>query len=528
MAGADKDLVLGYDFGTSAVKAVLVDREGRLRASGTATYPLLIKAPGWVEQRPLDWWAAMAQVMPDLLAEARADASRVAAIAVAAQMCGVVPVNSDGEALANCLIWLDARSSDIAERMVGGSIKIGGYGLFNLIRWLRLTGGAPNPSGRDPPSKMLWLREHEPSRWPHTHKLLDVADFLVHRLTGRFVTSFDRAHLTWLFDARPKAKQWSASLLGRVGLDRALLPDVLRATDVAGGLRSGAAEALGLRADTPVAVGLGDLSAAACAAGTPAPGAPHLNVGTSAWLGAAVTQSKVNPLTNIGSISSADGENYLLIATQENAGACVNWALHALGFSAGEFARFEAEAAEVSPRSDGPLFFPWLTGERVPIDNKHLRGGFVGASLNDRRGEMARAVYEGVGLNLRWAMRDFDRLAGSAGQPARFVGGGANSALWCQMLADILGRTLERLETPALAGARGSAMVAAVAAGWFKDLAAASTMARTDRSFVPDTQLAAHYAERFERFTAGYKRLRPWYARYGAVDLRAAERATHA
>lgn len=518
MAGADKDLVLGYDFGTSAVKAVLVDREGRLRASGTATYPILLPAPGWAEQRPQDWWAAMAEVTPRLLAETGAQGSRVAAIAVAAQMCGVVPVDGNGDALANCLIWLDTRSSAIAGRLVGGWIKVGGYGVLNLIRWLRLTGGAPNPSGRDPPSKMSWLRDNERAVWARTHKLLDVTDYIVHRLTKRFVTSFDRAHLTWLFDARPKTKGWSPSLLRRVGIDQVLLPDLLRATDVAGGLCADAAQALSLPFDTPVAVGLGDLSAAACAAGARAPGAPHLNVGTSAWLGATVARSRVNPLTNIGSISSADGENYLLIATQENAGACVNWALGALGFTNGDFARFEAEAGNTRPELDAPLFYPWLSGERVPVDNKHLRGGFTGASLKDARSAMARAVYEGVALNLRWAMGDFDRLAESAGKPARLVGGGANSALWCQIFADVLGRTLERVETPALAGARGSAMVAAVAAGWYRDLSAASVMTRTERSFAPDANLASHYTERFERFTAGYRRLRPWYDRFAAVE----------
>jgi xylulokinase len=125
-------------------------------------------------------------------------------------------------------------------------------------------------------------------------------------------------------------------------------------------------------------------------------------------------------------------------------------------------------------------------------------------------------------------MGDFDRLAGSKDKPARLVGGGANSALWCQILADALGRTLERVEMPALAGARGSAMVAAVAAGWYKDLAAASATTRTERSFVPDASLASHYAERFERFAAGYRRLRPWYDRYAAADSPAAKDEQHA
>ena len=511
----DKDLVLGYDFGTSSLKAVLVARDGSLVASASAAYPLSLPQPGWVEQRPSEWWAAMATVTPRLLAEANADASRIAAIAVAAQMCGVVPVDAQGEALAPCLIWLDTRSSEIAGRLVRGLVNIGDYGVGSLLRWLPVTGGAPNPSGRDPPSKMLWLREHAPDVWRRTHKLLDVSDYLVQRLTGRFVTSYDRAHLTWLFDARPKSKGWSTKLIKHVGLDAALLPEVLSATALAGELRGPAAETLGLRSGTPVTAGLGDLSAAAIASGATALGAPHLNVGTSSWLGAHLAKSRVNPLTNIGSICSAAGDNYLLIATQENAGACVNWALGALGFAANDFAGFEREAGAAPLETNAPMFLPWLGGERVPVDAKHLRGGFVGLSLGTTRGAMARAVYEGVALNMRWAMGDFDRLAGSKGKPLRFVGGGANSALWCQIFADVLERPIERVRTPGLAGARGAAMTAAVAAGWYPDLMAAAATVKSDCSFEPDGKLAAFYAERFQRFRAAYGRLRPWYDRGG-------------
>jgi xylulokinase len=141
---------------------------------------------------------------------------------------------------------------------------------------------------------------------------------------------------------------------------------------------------------------------------------------------------------------------------------------------------------------------------------------------------LAWAVYEGVAQNLRWAMGDFDRLAKSAGKPARLVGGGAGSDLWCQILTDVLGRPLERIETPSLAGARGSAMVAAVTCGWYKDLAAASVMIRTERSFAPDSRMAPYYAERFERFRAGYRALRPWYDRYGRADSRKGKSADHA
>lgn len=515
-----KDLVLGYDVGTSSVKAALFDGDGRVVARARAAHPLLLPAPGWAEQRPADWWSAMASATAVLLATEGVAASRIAAIGLTAQMCGLVPVDRAGEAVHNALIWLDTRSEAIARRLAGGWIRIDGYGLLALWRWLRLTRGAPNLSGRDPLSKMLWLRQAEPAAWGRVDKLLDVKDWLVRRCTGESVTTPDVAHLTWLYDIRAGRQGWSPGLLRHVGLDGAMFPQVRRATEVAGALTAEAAASLGLAPGTPVAAGLGDVSSAAVAAGTLAHGAMHLCVGTSAWLAAHLPTAKVDPFTRVGSIAAADGEDYLLIATQENAGAAVQWAGSALGFGEDPMA-LEQAAARVAPSAAAPLFLPWLYGERVPIDDPHARGGFAGLSIAHGRGDMARAIYEGVALNLRWAMPPADRLAGSAGTPLRFLGGGAQSRLWGQIFADVLGRPIERMEAPELGSARGAAMVAAVVAGWYGRLQDTMGMARVERGFEPDRRLAALYAERFARFTSHYRRLRPWYRRFAASAVRA-------
>ena len=139
MREKSQDLVLGYDFGTSAVKAALFDSQGRVVANGSASYPLLLPAPGWAEQRPADWWAATCDVTPRLLQLANADPRRIAGLGVAAQICGVTPVDRNGVALANCLIWLDMRSSGQAKRLTAGGPRISGYGAIPLLRWLRLT-----------------------------------------------------------------------------------------------------------------------------------------------------------------------------------------------------------------------------------------------------------------------------------------------------------------------------------------------------------------------------------------------------
>jgi xylulokinase len=507
---AHKDLVLGYDFGTSSVKAVLLDRSGKVAASASADYPILLPQDGWAEQRPQDWWTAMQTVTRALLADG-ADAGRIAALALSAQMCGVVPVDCDGAPLTNCLTWMDTRSSAIARKLMGGWITVSGYGPMQLARWLRLTGGAPNLSGKDPISKILWLRRHRADIWPRVHKLLDVKDFLLHRCTGRFATSADSAHLTWLFDARPGRKNWSPALLRQIGLEASLLPEVIAATDVAGGLLASAAQALGLHSGTLVATGMGDVSAAAVGAGNPAQGCLHLYLGTSAWFGAVIARSRVDPTTGVGSLCWADGQNYLLIATQENAGASIDWGMKALGFAADAHEAFEGAARGASLHGNSPLFFPWLAGERVPVDDDKLRAGFANLSIDSSRDNLARAVYEGVAFNTRWAMRPFDRLSGRAGQPLRLVGGGARSGLWAQMFADILNRNIEQVEAPDRCGAVGAAIAASVAAGWHKSLDAAATMVRPGQVLSPDPGLRDLYDARYAQFTKFYARVRPWY-----------------
>jgi xylulokinase len=365
---------------------------------------------------------------------------------------------------------------------------------------------------------MLWLERERPDVWQSVAKLLDVKDYLVARCTGHFITSYDCAHLTWLMDGRPGRKDWSPALMSRVGIARTLLPDIAPAGRVAGPLRDEAAAELGLLRGTPVAVGLGDVSAAAFASGAAGYGPGHISLGSSAWLGAPLRRSRVDPFTSIGSVVAADGEGYLLIAAQENAGSCVGWALPHLGFAPGDFAAFDEAAAAARPSAQAPLFLPWLFGERVPVDDRFVRGAFLSLGPATDKAALARAVYEGVALNIRWAMPAFDRLTGAAGTPLRLVGGGGTSSVWAQILADILERPIEVVAEPRLAGARGAAMAASVAGGWFADLKAAGGMIRLGNAFLPAPGLAKLYRERFRAFTEAYRRLSPWYHHHGRLD----------
>ncbi len=503
------DLVLGYDFGTSSVKSALFDGRGRTVARAREGYPMSRPAPGWAEQSPEDWWRAMARASRVMLAEADIPPERVAAIAIAGQMGAMVALDADGEALHDALIWLDTRSAPQARRLVAGWPRIQGYGLTALLPWLRLANGAPNLSGKDPLSKMLWLREEMPEVWARARRLADVKEYLIQRATGEAATTPDCAHLTWLMDARPGRWAWSPALLRRAGLDPALLSNIRLGSEVVGELRGEAARELGLLAGTPVVGGAGDVLASALGAGAIGDGELFLYYGTSSWWGAPRARPKVDVLRGIGTLAAAERDRYLLIATQESAGAAAAWAAEIFGFG-GNLAAFDEAAATVETSSNSPLFLPWLMGERVPVDDPERRAGFLGLSFDAGRAAMARAVLEGVALNSRWALDAMTHSLDGAPLEARIVGGGALSDLWCQITADVTGLTLARPSDPDLAGARGVALLASLALGWRADLDEASEMAPTADIFPPDPGRKAVHDARYARYLAAAKAPAKW------------------
>jgi xylulokinase len=500
-------LLLGYDFGTSAVKAVLVDRKGGVLRSASAAYSLNLPAAGHAEQNPMDWWTAMADATRQLLPESDALRGQVVGLGIAAQMAGTIPVDAAGEPLHPCLTWMDTRSAAVAHEITKGGIRVAGYGITRLLPWLWLANGAPNLAGKDPLSKILWFRAERPDIWQAAARFLDVKDWLMHRLTGRFTTTPDVAQLSWLMNNRKGQRAWSQKWLDRMGVDLARLPEIVDSAAVAGGLTQAAAEFLGLPQGLPVAGGCGDINACALAAGDQDDGAYHLHLGTSLWLGAHSRRRYVDPFSGTATLCAAAADRYFLVATQETAGAAASWAATALGFGEGKpgLQALDTTAAEARPTADAPLFLPWLHGERVPINDPLLRGALVGMTLRTSRGELVRSILEGVALNARWAFDNASRMLPAKDSPLRMMGGGAESAVWMQIFADILQRPLFVLDSPAYAGACGAAMTAGLACGVQSGFAAAAEMVCTGTVVEPDRSLKALADHRY-RYFLGYGR----------------------
>jgi xylulokinase len=514
--------ILGFDLGTTSFKAALYDRSGNRVAEAKEDCQLSFPQPGWAEQNPDDWWHLAGQLTAQILSDANIQPSQIAGISFAAQVCGLIPLDSDAKVLSPAMIWLDTRSHKEAGEMVKGILNVKGYGVAAAAKWLLLANGAPNISGRDFTSKAIWLRENKPDIWAEAKYVIDIKDFLILRCTGQAVTSPDCAHLTWLMNS--KTRNWSPTLLQKTKIDRDKLAKIQEmTTEINGGLSKTAATHLGLLPQTPVICGAGDISAAALGAGTTEFGEAHINMGTSNWIAAHIPKSKVSGFTSIGSVCAASPDRHLLIAAQENcASAVVKVAqLMGLGDEPLQASIKLVELAGQSPAGASQLvFLPWLFGERVPIDDTLLRGGFLNLSLEHTQADMARATLEGLAYNQLWAAEHLFRMAKT---PADYIvpvlGGLANSDLMMQIMADVFNRKLVRVVDPQWAGTRGAFFCAGISLGWYASFEETTKLVKTEQIFTPNAADRMVHQNKFTATKQAYKNNRRWYKKYLAPLL---------
>jgi xylulokinase len=494
--------VLAIDLGTSALKVALVSVTGEVVAAEEGAHQAELLPGGGAEQDPEGWWALISQVSSRLMARGTVAPEEVAAVCCTAQWSGTVPVDSAGRPVRNAIIWMDSRGAPYARRITGGPVRIQGYGPDKLARWIRKTGGIPSQSGKDSLAHILWLKHAEPESYRAASLFLEPKDWLNLRLTGRAAASFDSIALHWVTDNRhPDRIRYAPALLRLAGLDRAQLPDLMAATDILGPLLPEPAAALGVPAGIPVVVGTPDLQSAAIGSGATRDFQAHLYVGTSSWLTCHVPFKKTDLMHNMASLPAPIPGRYFVANEQETAGAALTFLRDKVLFAEpppGAYQEFDAMAARARPGSGGVIFTPWLYGERTPVEDRFVRGGFHNMSLSCCRDDLVRAVFEGVAFNSRWLLR--------------FIGGGARSGVWCQIFADVLGRTIEQVADPVNANARGAAMLASVALGelTFDQIPDRIGVAG---SYRPDPAPKAMYDAMFGEFTGLYKRNRKAHAR---------------
>ena len=505
--------ILSHDLGTTGDKAVLFDLELNAIHREKVLYPIYYPKEGWAEQEPEDFWNAVTTSTNEIIQNANINKQNIIAMVFACQMNCTIPINQEGNALMRCISWLDTRASIVTRKFTKGLIKIAGFGLSQLLLFLKVTGGAPGVNGKDPISHILWIKEHKPEIYKETYKFLSVKDFIIYRCTKKAVTSRDLGHTSWMMDSNPEKFVWSDKILKKFKIDKEKLPEIRKSVEKAGDLTSDAAELLGLMESIPVFVGSGDLTSAAIGSGAILDNQPIVCLGTSDWVAAHTSERLKDLIHYTGSISSSQ-DNYLCISKQETGAACLDWIVNQMfkdkveaykGDVKGLYEYLNSMVISSPVGAKNLIFTPWMFGERSPLNDPKVRAGFYNLSLNHGREDLLRAIYEGVGYNIKWALRIIEKLVGETNR-INVIGGGANSEIWCQILSDILDRKIVQLSEPDLAGARGSAIISMVGLGIFKSFSEAIPLIKIKKEYKPNSNTTEIYQQLFAEYMKVYKR----------------------
>lgn len=481
--------LLGIDLGTTGLRALVVDTEGAVLDQASAPYPTAQPEPGWTEQEPDDWWRACRSAVAEL--RARDLLRQVKAVGLTGQMHGSVFLDRRRRVLRPAILWNDQRTAAEAADIEG---RVG------LRRLISLTGNRALTGFTAP--KVLWLRRHEPGRFRRLRHLLLPKDYLRLRLTGDLATDVADASGTLLFNVRDR--RWSGEVMRLLELDEALLPTALESPAVSGRLTVRAAADLGLPKGTPVVAGAGDQAAGAVGAGAVSPGVVMVSIGTSGVVFTAAERPAIERRGRLHAFCHAVPGLWHVMGVMLSAGGSFSWLASTLDKSEEHLSRLAAR----SPAGAGGLvFLPYLSGERTPHADPLARGAFVGLAACHGPGDLARAVMEGVAFGLRDCLELVRGLRLPVDE-VRLIGGGARSPLWRQIVADVFGLPILRLEAEEGA-AYGAALLAGVGAGLWRDVPEACRAAvRTGGRVDPQPQAMPLYEELYGRYRALYPKLK--------------------
>lgn len=496
MSGA---YILAHDLGTSGNKATLFDAAGRLVDSAFAPYTTQIPSPNWAEQEPQAWWEAVCTTSQKLLDSSGVPATEIAAVGFSGMMMGCLPVDAQGTPLRSCIIWADQRAQAEAALIAA---RCGADEVYQRC------GHRTSPAYVAP--KILWVRAHQPEIYVRAAKFLAPKDYIVQRLTGEFATDYSDASGTLLFDLI--ARRWHQPFLDALDLSADQLPTPYPSNTVVGRVTPQAARASGLAPGTPVVIGGGDGSCAGVGAGVIEPGAAYCVIGTSAWISVSTLAPVPDPLQRTMTFHHAHPQRYAPMGVQQMAGGARAWAWKAL--ADGDL-DLDAAAATAPPGASGLIFLPYLMGERSPWWNPQARGAFIGLAMPHDKAQMARAVLEGVAFGLRQILDSLrEHVPGI--DAVRLIGGGGKSQLWPQILADIFGLPIHRLELTGEATSWGAAVAAGVAVGLY-DWSIAAERSRVTQEIAPNAANRQRYETLLALFTESYLALAPVYAKLAEI-----------
>ncbi len=451
--------VLGIDVSTTATKAVLIDESGAVVGVGASAYGFSVPRPLWSEQDPELWWDGAVDAIRSVLATTGVQADDVDAIGLTGQMHGAVLLDAAGDVLRPAILWNDQRTATECDAIRDA---------LGPERLIAITGNDALTGFTAP--KLVWVRDHEPDVWRRIAHVLLPKDYLRLRLTGEYALDKADGAGTLLFDLA--ARDWSAEVLDALRIERAWMPPTWEGPEITGNVTPEAATATGLRAGTPVVAGGGDQSANAVGVGAVTVGTVALSLGTSGVVFATTDRPLYEPHGRVHAFCHAVPGRWHLMSVMLSAGGSLRWFRDAI-VPGVEFGDLVDAAAEVPAGSGGLLFLPYLSGERSPHPDPLARGAFVGLTLTHDLRHLTRAVLEGVAFGLRDGLDLMIEARTPVPDQIRASGGGTESPLWRQILADVLGAEIATVNTSEGA-AYGAGVLAAVGAGWYPSVEAAS------------------------------------------------------
>ena len=484
-------LLIGVDLGTSAVKLLLMDEEGKILNIVSKEYPLYFPKPGWSEQNPEDWYRQAMDGIRELTKDC--DKSQVAGIGCGGQMHGLVALDKDDQVIRPAILWNDGRTSQETDYL---NQEIGRDKLSQYTANIAFAGfTAP---------KILWMKKNEPENFARICKIMLPKDYLAYRLSGSFCTDVSDASGMLLLAVQQK--RWSEELMEICGISEKQLPKLYESFEAVGTLRPDVARELGLPNAVKVAAGAGDNAAAAVGTGTVGDGMCNISLGTSGTIFISSEKFRVDEYNALHSFAHADGY-YHLMGCMLSAASCNKWWMEDI-LNTREYGR---EQAAIGRLGENRVFYlPYLMGERSPHNDPKARAMFIGMTMDTTREEMTQAVLEGVTFGLRDSL-EVARSLGISIDRTKICGGGAKSPLWKKIIANVMNLKVDVMaseEGPAL----GGAMLAAVACGAYSSVKeAADKLVKVVDTVEPDAELTARYQERYEKFRQIYPTVKGLY-----------------
>lgn len=481
---------IGVDLGTSAVKLILMDEDGRIAKIVSKEYPISFPQPGWSEQNPYDWYEQSIEGIKELV---KGSDLEIRGISFGGQMHGLVVLDESDQVIRPAILWNDGRTAkecDYLNNTIGKAVLSEETGNIAFAGFT-----AP---------KLLWMKENEPELFAKICKIMLPKDYLAYRLTGVHATDVSDASGMLLFDV--KNRTWSKKMCDICGVQESQLARIFESYEVIGTVKPEIAAELGIDNDVKVIAGAGDNAAAAIGTGTIQDGDCNISLGTSGTIFIAADHYSVDDKNALHSFAHATGR-YHLMGCMLSAASCNKWwvedILHAQDYA--------AEQKDIKELGRNEIYFlPYLMGERSPHNDPDARGVFIGMSMDTSRSDMTQAILEGVAF----ALRDSFEVAKQAGIPitrTKICGGGAKSPLWRQIIANVLNLPVDSIESeegPAL----GAAMLAAVGCGTYTNVEqAADQIVKVAGTTEPDAETAARYEDRYQRFRELYPAMKDVY-----------------